>query len=68
MEEDSNDVPHLQFDINIDGVQIFDNSEAPGIIPILGTLQSVRPRAISEEGMVRFRRPKPFIIGFYRGL
>lgn len=31
-EDTSTQLPHFELDINVDGVQVFDNSNAPGIL------------------------------------
>ena len=46
---------------------MYNSSEAPTVTPILGRLYSVQPNAKTKTGIVYFKRPKPFIIGFYHG-
>ena len=59
--------PHFLVDIFIDTAQVYKSSQAPSVTPILGRLYSVQPDSKTKNGIVYFKRPKPFIIGFYHG-
>ena len=58
---------HFLIDINIDGVQLFHNSEQAGIIPILAVIYSGNHSADSTEDPVVIQLRHPFVIGFYIG-
>jgi hypothetical protein len=61
-------VPHFELDINIDGIQIFKNSEqSSSVIPILGRIHSVSPNFQCACDKVIFDDSLPFVIGFYNG-
>ena len=59
------DTVHFEIDLNIDGAQVFNNSEQPGIIPILAVIYSVNRSANSSEESVVIQLRHPFIIGFF---
>lgn len=65
--EDDGNLVHFEIDLNIDGVQLFDNSEQSGIIPILAVIYSVNRSANSSEESVVIQLRHPFIISFFVG-
>jgi len=59
--------PHFEIDINIDGVQLFNNSEQAELIPILAVVHSVKKSAHGKERKHIFKSSVPILIGYYHG-
>lgn len=53
--------PHITYDLNVDGVQIFKNSSQAQAIPILGRIVKIGNIKIPPS------RSPPFIIGVFHG-
>lgn len=54
-------------DINIDGVQVFNNSEQAEVIPILAVIYAIKQSADSTKPPVVIQLRHPFVIGFFLG-
>lgn len=54
-------VPHFKIDVNIDQIQLFENTTAGSAIPILGRIHSI------GKFKIPIRRSLPFLIGMYHG-
>ena len=62
-EMDPDNLPEFLIDINIDGVQLFKNSEQAELIPILAIIHSVRKAG--KETI--FKSSTPILLGYYHG-
>lgn len=60
-------IPHFQIDVNIDGVQLYNNTETGEFIPILFVVHSVSKSFDQPETERVLSRSNPAIVGFYHG-
>ncbi|KAK4037926.1 hypothetical protein OUZ56_029950 [Daphnia magna] len=60
-------LPHFEYDIFIDGVQIFKNAEKPTLTPILGRVHSISHCYDSAAPPRRIDNSQPCILGFFQG-
>ncbi|KZR98730.1 Uncharacterized protein APZ42_005720, partial [Daphnia magna] len=60
-------IPHFEVDLHVDGLEIFQNSEKPGMIAILGRVHSIAPSFASTVQPTVLDFSNPFIIGFEHG-
>lgn len=60
-------IPHYQIDLNIDGVQLFNNTETMEFIPILVVIHSIQEDFESEIPPRLLDPSYPIIVGYFHG-
>lgn len=65
--ENDKSLPHFVIDMNLDGVQLFNNTETMEFIPILLLVHSIYKSFGSDEPQKEIEPSYPAIIGFFHG-
>ena len=60
-------IPHFEMDVNIDGVELFNNSEQAELIPILAVVHSIKKSAHCKEKKQILKSSIPVLLGYYHG-
>lgn len=61
MRNRSGAVPHFKIDVNIDGIQLFENTIGGSAVPILARIHSV------GKFKIPVRKSLPLLVGMYHG-